>query len=206
MPFLFIFALVVGIAVLYWMILKNSAERIVAQFAILAQNLGLELSLPEPTMWGFIRPEPSLYGKYKGRELSISVPGKGLQNTRQIETLLKLELKEQKFSAQLTGQGLLGSMRQRDSKGMDRWKSGDTVFDSAVDARTNDAAKLHRLLTKEAQQSLMALFKQGKGSIYIGAGVITYAELGLIANDSLRQRFESVVELFLLLADSIESA
>lgn len=202
---LFVVALVIGIAVLYWMILRNSSEKIASQYGVLAEKLDLELNQPEPVMGGFIRPEPSLYGQFSGRELSISVPGKGLQNTRQIETVLKLELKDRKFSAQLTGTGLLGGMRQRDSKGMDRWKSDNSDFDSAVDARTNDAAKLHQILSEGAQKSLIGLFKKGKGSIYIGEGVIVYAELGLIADDAVRQRFESVLELFLLLAEAIES-
>lgn len=202
----FFTALVIGIAAIYWLILKSSAEKIGGQFAIFAKKYGLELNQPDPGLGGFIRPEPSLYGAHKERELSISVPGKGLQNTRQIETLLKLELKDNEFSAQMTGTGLLGGFRQRDSRGMTRWKSGDEAFDAAVDLRTNDAKLATKVFSAEHRQSIAALIKQGKGSIYIGGGVLAYAELGLIANDTVRVRFESVLGLFHDLAEAIEVA
>jgi len=201
---LFFLILVFAITALYWMVLKNSAEKIARQYAVLARAYELELNQPEPAMGGFIRPEPSLYGRMRGRELSISVPGKGLQNTRQIETVLKLEIADKKFAAQLTGSGLLGSFRQRDSRGMDRWKSGNQAFDAAIDARTNDTERLTRLLGDTFQESIVSILKQGKGSIYIGSGVMAYAELGLIADDAARERFESVLDLFLQLADAME--
>lgn len=202
---LIILILALGIAALYWMILKNSAAKIARQYAVLAETYDLELSEPAPAMAGFIRPEPSLYGRIKEREISLSVLGKGLQNTRQIETVLKLQVQDKRFSAQLTKTGFLGGFRQRDSHGMDRWKSGDEAFDAAVDVRTSDARQMDRLFVPDLQASLCELLKKGKGSIYIGGGIIAYAELGLIANDAVRERFESVLELFFALAERIES-
>jgi len=203
---LLILILVFGVAALFWIILRNSAEKIAAQYGMLADNFGLELNLPKPAMGGFVRSEPSVYGRHESREVSISAPGKGLQNTRQIETVLKVELKERELAAQLTGTGLLGGFRQRDSRGMDRWKSGEAAFDAAVDVRTNDTALLDRLIDLKIQESLVTLLKKAKGSIYIGGGVIAYAELGLIADDARRERFESVLALFLRLAQTIESS
>ncbi|MFU8848256.1 MAG: hypothetical protein ACNA77_06010 [Opitutales bacterium] len=203
--FLFVLILVLAVAVLYWMILKNSAAKIARQFAVLAEAYGLELNEPAPAMGGFIRPEPSLYGWIQEREVSISVPGKGLQNTRQIETVLKLQVKDNRFAAQMTKAGLLSGLRQRDSGGMERWKSEDAAFDAAVDARSNDARRMASLIDDSLQVSLRELLKKGKGSIYIGGGMIAYAEMGLIANDAVRERFESVLKLFLALAREIES-
>ena len=203
---LFILILALGGAALFWIILKNSTEKIATQYAALADTFGLELNVPRPSMGGFVRPEPSLYGRFQGREVSISVPGKGLQNTRQIETVLKLELKQRKLAAQLTGTGLLGGFRQRDSRGMDRWKSGNEAFDAAVDARTNDLHLLDLALGPDLQQTLAEILKKGKGSIYIGGGVIAYAELGLIADDVVRERFELVLELCHKLAETIEAS
>lgn len=205
MTAVFFIALALGVGAVYWLILKHSAEKIARQFAVLAEKYKLELNQPQPAMGGFIRPEPSLYGDYKDRELSISVPGKGLQNTRQIETVLKFEVKDKDFAAQLTGKGLLGNFRQRDSRGMDRWKSGNEAFDAAVDARSNHTGKLGRILSNDVKSALITLFGKGKGSIYIGDGVLAYAELGLIANDSVRERFEEVLQLFVVIAESIES-
>lgn len=202
---LIILIVVLGIAVLFWIILRHSAENIAAQYASLADRFGLALNQPKPAMGGFVRSEPSVYGRHKGREISISVPGKGLQNTRQIETVLKLELFERKLAAQLTGAGLLGGFRQRDSHGMARWKSGDGTFDAAVDVRTNNADLLDRLICEDFRESLLTLLKKGKGSIYIGGGVIAYAELGLIADAARREHFEAVLEFFLRLVEAIES-
>lgn len=202
----FFVLLVLGIAALYWLILKNSAEKIGAQYSILSGAYDLELNQPEPAMAGFIRPEPSLYGTFEDRELSVSVPGKGLQNTRQIETVLKLQIRDKQFAAQITGSGLLGGFRQRDGRGMARWESGDASFDASVDVRTNDSDLSSKVFSPGRLQAIAILLKEGKGSIYIGGGVLAYAELGLIANDTVRPRFESVLELFQALAEAIEAA
>ena len=89
---IFIIALIIAVAMVYWIVLKKSAEKIATQYQLLATRFELELNQSTSKMGGFIRPEPSIYGSYRGREMSISVPGKGLQNTRQIESVLKLEL------------------------------------------------------------------------------------------------------------------
>lgn len=200
-----ILILVLGVALLFWVILKSSAEKIARQYARLAEKYGLELNQPAPALGGFIRPEPSLYGRINGREVSLSVPGKGLQNTRQIETVLKLEIQDPQLAAQFVGTGLLGGFRQRDSRGMDRWKSGDEAFDVAVDVRTNDTRQMERLMRPALQASLREFLKKGKGSLYIGSGVMAYAELGLIADDAVRERFEAVFDLLLQLAEAIEA-
>jgi len=120
--------------------------------------------------------------------------------------VLKLEIKDRQLAAQLTTNGLLGGLRQRDSSGMDRWKSGEAAFDAAVDVRTNDTRLLDRLIDSALQDGLMAILKQGKGSIYIGGGVIAYAELGLIADAGRRERFENTLKLLQQLAGAIEAA
>ncbi|MGB0408909.1 MAG: hypothetical protein ACPGIC_02830 [Opitutales bacterium] len=202
----FLIVLVAAIAALYWIVLRNAAEKIATQYRSLSEAYGLELNEPAPAMGGLIRPEPSVYGVYAGRELSISVPGKGLQNTRQIETVLKLELKVKDFSAQIAPAGLLGGFRQRDSGGQARWKSGHAAFDAAVDVRSNSPDQLDRCIGSMQRDWLAATLKRSKGSIYIGEGVMAYAELGLIANEATRQRFENVVRFFQDFAETIESA
>ena len=97
---IFIIALIISVATVYWIVLKCAAEKIDAQYQLLAKRFGLELNQSAVKMRGFIRSEPSVFGNYRGREMSISVPGKGLQNTRQIESVLKLELKGSQLSAQ----------------------------------------------------------------------------------------------------------
>ena len=159
----FIIALAVGVAALYWIILRNASARIAAQYQKLSERLGLELHLPPPSLGGFIRSEPSVFGAHAGREVSISVPGKGMQNTRQIETVLKLELKRGGFNAQLAAAGLFGGLRQRDSVSSGRWKSGQAAFDAAVDVRTDAGARMAQVLTDARREWVMQTIKPGRG-------------------------------------------
>lgn len=190
---------------LFWLILKFSSGRITTQYRQLAERFGLELEQPEPRMAGFIRPEPSLYGHYRGREVSFSAPGKGLKGTRQMESVLKLELRNPTLSGQLAPSGLLGGLRQRDSGGQGRWKSGDSGFDQTVDVRTNSPERLSEALTDERRSWLAAHLKKAKATIYLGDGTIAYARLGLIADEATRGQFEDAVEFFCDLAEALES-
>lgn len=201
---LFIFALVVAIAAVFWLILRNSAAKIEAQYTQLAEQLGLELNQPPAKMGGFLRPEPSLYGQANGRELSISAPGKGLQNTRQVETVLKVEVRNLALNAQLTATGPLSGLRQRDSGGLPRWKSGDAAFDGAVDVRTDKGDALGQLLGDGDRRWLASVLQKSKGSLYMGKGKLVYAKLGLIANERSRLEMEAAVECLIDLAERIE--
>jgi hypothetical protein len=202
---IFIIALIIAVAAVYWLVLKSSAEKIATQYKLLAERFGLDFNQSAVKMKGFIRSEPSVYGSYRGREMSISVPGKGLQNTRQIESVLKLELKGSQLNAQLTAAGPLGGLRQRDSGGQARWKSGDERFDSAIDVRTDQAGALAALLTEKRRVWLSSTLKKSKATLYIGAGNIAYAKLGLIANEAARKDFEAASEFLCDLAETIEA-
>ena len=202
---IFIIALIIAVAAVYWLVLKSSAEKIAAQYQLLAKRFELELNQPGVKMGGFIRPEPSVYGNYRDREISISVPGKGLQNTRQIESVLKLELKGSQLSAQLTAAGLLGGLRQRDSGGQRRWKSGDERFDQTVDVRTDHGGALAALLTEERRMWLTSNLKKSTATLYIGGGNLAYAKLGLIADEATRKDFEAAAEFLCDLAESVET-
>ena len=202
---IFIFALIIAVAAVYWLVLKSSAEKIAAQYQLLAKRFELELNQPDVKMGGFIRPEPSVYGNYRDREISISVPGKGLQNTRQIESVLKLEIKGSQLSAQLTAAGLLGGLRQRDSRDQARWKSGDERFDHTVDIRTDQGGALAALLTEERRIWLSDTLKKSKATLYIGGGNLAYARLGLIANEATRKDYEAAAEFLCDLAESVEA-
>jgi hypothetical protein len=202
---IFIIALIIAVALVYWIVLKSSAEKIAAQYQLLAARFELALNQCAAKMKGFIRPEPSVYGSYRGREMSISVPGKGLQNTRQIESVLKLELKGSLLSAQLTTAGPLGSLRQRDSRGQARWKSGDERFDQTVDVRTDHGGALATLLTEERRMWLTSNLKRSKATLYIGGDNLAYAKIGLIAHEATRKDFEAATEFLCDLAESIEA-
>jgi hypothetical protein len=119
--------------------------------------------------------------------------------------VLKLELKGSQLNAQLTAAGPLGGLRQRDSGGQARWKSGDERFDSAIDVRTDQAGALAALLTEKRRVWLSSTLKKSKATLYIGAGNIAYAKLGLIANEAARKDFEAASEFLCDLAETIEA-
>ena len=121
-----IVVLSIGVAALFWLMVRQSSEKIVSQYRKIAQQLKVDLTEPTPQLAGFIRAEPFVHGVYRQRELSISVPGKGLQNTRQIETIIKVQADNESFTWQITAAGLLGGLRQRDSGSKQRWLSGDS--------------------------------------------------------------------------------
>jgi hypothetical protein len=201
----FILALVLLVAAVFWILLRNSSAKIEAQYARLAKDLGLELEIPSTKLAGFVRQEPSVYGRHRGREISVAVPGKGLQNTRQIETVLKVELRDKTLNAQLASAGLMGRLGQRDSGKKTRWKSGDTAFDHAIDVRSDAGARLTDLLNAERRRWIADLLQRSRATIYIGGGTLTYARLGLIASDARRQEFEVVGEFLCDLAETVES-
>ncbi len=198
--------LAVGVALLFRTLVRKASVTIEGQYRRLAERLGLELNVPSAQMFGFVRPEPSVFGRWRGREISVAVPGKGLQNTRQIETVLKVELRNEALTAQLAPTGMLGGLRQRDSLGKLRWRSGDDAFDAAVDIRTEPGHPLDGLLTPERREWLARQLQASKGTIYIGGGTMAYAEFGLIANDRRRERFEAMAGFFCDLADEVEPA
>lgn len=200
----YIIALIALVLSLYWIILRNSSSRIIYQYKCLSKNLNLELELHEPKLAGLIRSEPAAFGTYRGREISFSAPGKGLQNTRQIETVLKVKLRDEILNAQFASAGIMGRLRQRDSGKKSRWFSGDKNFDATIDIRSDQGERLKSILTTEILQWLAHSLKKHRAQLYIGNGVIAYTEIGLIANDAMRERLEQTVEFLCDFAQDID--
>lgn len=189
---------------LFWFLLKRSSEQIHHQYKQMGARFALELTAPDPGFFGFVRPEPFLHGKYQGRELSISAPGKGLQNTRQTETVLKIALKNTDLELEIAGAGLISRMGQRGNRNRKRWYSGDPAFDAALDVRTNDGVRLAGRWAPQMQQMLQELLVKSSARLYLGNGVMALTRPGLLANDEGREYFESAVEGLALLAEFLE--
>jgi len=200
----FVVVLAIAVAALFWFMVRHSSEKIVRQYRKMAQQLKVDLTEPDAQLGGFIRSEPFVHGVYRRREMSISVPGKGLQNTRQIETILKVKVKEPSFTWQMTATGLLGGFRQRDSGSKTRWMSGDRVFDSVVDVRTNDDERFGRLFHVDRRAIIAKMLKGTKATVAMRGGVLSFAEFGLIADDTKRERFLEITELLCDLAEVVE--
>jgi hypothetical protein len=200
----FIVMLSIGVAALFWLMVRHSSEKIMRQYRTIAQQLKLDLTEPTPQLAGFIRAEPFVHGVYRQREISISVPGKGLQNTRQIETIIKAKVDDESFTWQITATGLLGGFRQRDSGSKQRWLSGDSLFDSAIDVRTNDEVQFARIFDSDRRALIAQVLKDSKGTIAQRGGVLSFSEFGLIADDTKRERFLQLTELMCDLAEVVE--
>jgi hypothetical protein len=200
----FIVMLSIGVAALFWLMVRHSSEKIMRQYRTIAQQLKLDLTEPTPQLAGFIRAEPFVHGVYRQREISISVPGKGLQNTRQIETIIKAKVDDESFTWQITATGLLGGFRQRDSGSKQRWLSGDSLFDSAIDVRTNDEVQFARIFDSDRRALIAKVLKDSKGTIAQRGGVLSFSEFGLIADDTKRERFLQLTELMCDLAEAVE--
>ena len=200
----FIVMLSIGVAALFWLMVRHSSEKIMRQYRTIAQQLKVDLTEPTPQLAGFIRAEPFVHGVYRQREISISVPGKGLQNTRQIETIIKVKVDDESFTWQITATGLLGGFRQRDSGSKQRWLSGDSLFDSAIDVRTNDEVQFARIFDSDRRALIAQVLKDSKGTIAQRGGVLSFSEFGLIADDTKRERFLQLTELMCDLAEAVE--
>jgi hypothetical protein len=200
----FVVVLAIGVAAVFWFMVRQSSEKIVRQYQKMALHMKLSLTEPEAQLCGFIRSEPFIHGTYRRREMSISVPAKGLQNTRQIETILKIKVNEPSFTWQMTAKGLLGGLRQRDSGSKQRWLSGDSLFDSVVDVRTNDEGRFSRIFHIDRRALVADILKSSKGTITLRDGVLSFGEFGLIADDLKREQFEKATDLLCDLAEVIE--
>lgn len=200
----FVIALAIGVAALFWFMVRQSSEKIVRQYRKIAQQLNLSLTEPDAQLGGFIRSEPFVHGVYRRREMSISVPGKGLQNTRQIETILKVKVDEEIFTWQMIATGLLGALRQRDNGSKERWNSGDSLFDSVVDVRTNDEGRFARIFHVDRRALIAKILKGSKGTITLHGSVLSFAEFGMIADDAKRERFLEITELLCDIAEVVE--
>lgn len=202
---LLVIVMVIGLGFLFWTMLRNASLKIHTQFVTLSERFGLELTQPPAQLAGFNRPEPFVHGDYRGREMSISVPGKGLQNTRQIETTLKVAVDAKSFHFQITGSGLLGRMRQRDTGKSARWTAGSADFDQALDVRTNNDVRLTRVLGPEQQAKVLEFIKASKGTMVCREGVLVFHKIGLITEVAERERFEALAEFFCDWAEQIEA-
>lgn len=200
----FVVMLAAGLAVFFWVIVRSASLKICKQYEKIAYQLRVKMTEPQPQLAGFIRPEPFVHGTYRGRAMSISVPGKGIQNTRQIETTLKVEVDDKRIQWQMTAKGFLSNVRQRDSAGMERWQSENNVFDLAIDVRTNEPARLTRILHDDRLEQIASVLKGSKSSIYLGEGMMVFTKFGLIADEAERECFLKVTELFCDLAEVIE--
>jgi len=203
----FLLILVAGIAGLFRMLLQRAAERSRRQHRALAERFDLAMEDPPPRAFGFVWPEPAVHGRYRGREVSVAPTGKGLQNTRQIETAVKAEARAGGLEMQLTAAGVLGRMRQRDSRASTRCSTGDDSFDEAVDLRASDVHAPPRIFEDaDLRRRVRETLQTTRGTLYAGKDTLVFVRFGLIQADRERESIESIVELLCDLGERIEAS
>jgi len=174
-------------------------------YETLARDLSLELTTGTPKLWGFIRPEPFVHGHYRGREVSIAAGGRGLQGTREVETVIKVGGKTGNFRLQVTRSGKLAKMKQRDAGKDKPFKTGLLEFDQHFDLRGNRAPETSRLLNKEIREQMLACLAGSTGTLYLRNDMAVFVEYGLLTSEARRLKTVTRLELLINMLEAIEA-
>ena len=70
--------------------------------------------------------------------------------------------------------------------------------------RTNDGVRLAMHLDVTGQRAIASLLVGTRATIYLGQGTLAFTELGLIAKEHQRERFEQAVEILCDFAEILE--
>lgn len=194
----FIIAIIVAIIVQH-----RSVSRLEAQMRILSERFDLELTVPPATMGGLYRRNPTLYGRYRGREMSIFPKGYGLDNTRQTDIAIRIATRapaELKFT--LARQKALDKLGQ-----VGRLKytpTGDSDFDRDFSLRSNNPGVIASFFGKERRRVFEQEWNRGNGFLELKDGKLTYLEFGLPYDDEKRLHIEHMAEQCCDLAEELD--
>lgn len=196
---------VVAGPIIFWFLVRKGAMRSSEHFEALAEQFSLQLTTGEPRMFGFIRPEPFVHGTYRGREVSIAAGGRGLQGTREVETVIKIAAKTGNFRLQMTRSGRLAKMKQRDAGKDKPFKTGLPDFDGPFDLRGNRAPETARLLTPDMRQRMLEALSGSTGTLYLRNDMGVFVEYGLITSEEQRLKAAQRLDLLIDMAEGVEA-
>ena len=178
-------------------------RKLETQMRILGEKFGLELTVPEATMLGMYRRNPTLYGRYRGREMSIYPKGYGLDNTRQTDmairvatraaTSARFTLAKQKALAKL---GQVGRLKYS--------PTGDADFDRLFSIRSNNPEAIAELFGRERRRTFEKEWAEGNGFLELKDGTLTYLEFGLAYDEQKRLIIEHMAERCCDLAEELD--
>ena len=178
-------------------------RKLEAQMRVLGEKFGLELTVPEATVLGLYRRNPTLYGRYRGREISIAPKGYGLDNTRQTDMAIKVATRapsglrftmaKQKALAKL---GQVGRLKYT--------PTGDTEFDRLFSIRSSDPEALTAFFGRERQRVFEKDWAAGNGFLELKGSALTYLEFGLPYDDQKRVVIEHMTERVCDLAEELD--
>ncbi len=180
-------------------------RKLEAQMAALGEKFELELTVPPATMLGLYRRNPTLYGRYRGRELAIFPKGYGLDNTRQTDMAIRVATRAPaKLRFTVVKQKALSKLGQ-----VGRLKytpTGDTEFDRLFSIRSNNPEGVATFFGREWQRTFENEWTQGNGFLELKDGTLTYLEFGLAYDEKKRRVLEHMVERCCDLAEELDLA
>ncbi len=182
--------------------LKNF-RKLETQMSALAEHFGIELTVPAASMMGLYRRNPTLYGRYRGRELAIYPKGYGMDNTRQTDIAISIATrapKEIKFT--LARQHALDKLGQ-----VARLKytpSEDPEFDKAFSLRSNQPEAIAAFFNRDRRKLLEKEWGESKGFLELSAGVMLYLEFGLPYDEAKRLHLQHMTDLLCDLAEEVD--
>ncbi|MGE9294161.1 MAG: hypothetical protein ACQKBW_11150 [Puniceicoccales bacterium] len=178
-------------------------HKLEAQMRVLSEKLGLELTVPEASMFGIYRRNPTLYGRYRGREMSIAPKGYGLDNTRQTDIAIRVATRApESLSFTLVRQKVLSKLGQ-----IGRLKytpTGDSEFDRLYSIRSNAPESTAEFFNRERRRSVEKEWGRGNGFLELHKGTLIYLEFGLPYTDEKRALVEHMTECCCDLAEELD--
>ncbi|MBC2595552.1 hypothetical protein H5P28_14895 [Ruficoccus amylovorans] len=173
------------------------------QMRQLGETLGLELTVPPASMLGLYRRNPTLYGRFRGREISIFPKGYGLDNTRQTDIAIRVATRApSKLRFTVARQKALAKLGQ-----VGRLKytpTGDPDFDREFSIRSNDPEKVASFFGRERQRVFETEWVEGNGFLELSDGTLTYLEFGLPYDESKRLVLEHMAVRCCDLAEELD--
>jgi len=181
--------------------LKQHAK-LVAQFRRLAEKFDLEITLPEATMGGLYRRNPTLYGRWRGHEMSIYPKGYGLDNTRQTDTAVRVSTRANPaFEFTLAPRNFTGKLGQ-----IGRLKespTGDRAFDERFSLRSRDPAAAKALFTEPLRERVAQAWPTVDAFLSLHDGYLTFLRFGLPTDDAAREQLEVMADFLADLSDEL---
>ncbi|MEO0795613.1 MAG: hypothetical protein AAFX93_10640 [Verrucomicrobiota bacterium] len=176
--------------------------KLVEQFRILADKFDLELTIPEATMYGLYRRNPTLYGRFKGHEISIFPKGYGLDNTRQTDIAIRVSTKAKPdFQFTLAQRNLTGRLGQLGR--LKEAQTGDQRFEAKYSLRSNSPDEAVALINDQWRSRVEGEWIGIEGFLSLHDGVITFLQVGLPYQSQAREQVERMVEFCVALSDEL---
>jgi len=178
-------------------------RKLEAQMAVLAQRFDIELTVPEASMLGLYRRNPTLYGRYRGRELAIYPKGYGLDNTRQTDIAIRITTRAPK-SLKFTLAGQKGLDKLGQVARLKYTPTEDPEFDKAFSLRSNQPETVAAFFDRDRRKVIEKEWGDVPGFLEVSEGCLLYLEFGLPYTDEKRLRIEHITELLCDMAEELD--